>query len=39
MYVHMYCIGIWNLQRFSLTHFWEKFPENNVFAKVIAKGL
>ena len=27
------------LQRFSLTHFWQKFRERNVFTKEITKEL
>ena len=30
---------VWKLLQFSLTHFWQKFRENNVFTKEITKEL
>ena len=30
---------MWKLLRLSLTHFWQKFRESNVFTKEITKEL
>ena len=29
---------VWKLMRFSLTFFWQKFRENNVFTKEVSKS-
>ena len=35
----MYCYTVWKLQKFTLTYFWQKFRESNVFTKGNTKEL
>ena len=31
--------AVWKLRKFTITHFWQKFREINVFSKEVTKEL
>ena len=39
VFPHCAMCTVWKLQKFSLTHFWQKFRESNGFTKWITKEL